>query len=77
MSGVAQLPGEPARDLTDIAVRRADWPSPRIEMRQRTDIELSRRGLEGLRGRLTSTLPERVWGRGLRRSRPGRAKRAR
>ncbi len=50
-----------------------------IEMRQRPlAIELRPARLEGLRARLSgSGLPERVWGRGLRRSRRPRQRRAR
>ena len=76
--GVAELTGKSARNLTDIAVRRADRPSPRVETGQRTEVELGRRGLksrlrrglEGLRARLRRGLAERVRGRGrgLRRS---------
>ena len=67
MRGVAELAGKAARDLTDIAFRRADRPPAGVEAGQRTEIELARgrlesrlgRGLEGLRARLRRGLAER------------------
>src|SRR4029079_18592611 len=40
--GIAELAGKAARDLTDIAVRRADRPPAGVEAGQRTEIALAR-----------------------------------
>jgi len=77
MRGVAELAGKATRDLTDIAVRRADRPPAGVEAGQRTEIELARgrlesrlgRGLEGLRARLRRGLAERLRSRGRGRRR--------